>query len=112
MIDKKSAGMWPHRNRLDQATHRTPEKDPWWSVLAKPTLWLLTAGFALNGILMYGMTLWLPTIMHTYGKLSEVTIGFSSGLPFIASMLGIFYISRRSDKHGQERRLNTAYRLR
>lgn len=92
----------------EQASHVTPEKDPWWSVLAEPTVWLLTAGFALNGILMYGMTLWLPTIMHTYGKLGEVWIGFFSGLPFIASMLGIYYISRRSDKHGQERRLHAA----
>ncbi|WP_083438922.1 MFS transporter [Herbaspirillum autotrophicum] len=92
----------------EQATHQKTEKDPWWSVLTEPTVWLLTAGFALNGILMYGMTLWLPTIMHTYGKLSEVSIGFFSGLPFIASMLGIFYITRRSDKHGQERRLHAA----
>ncbi|MGT2509612.1 MFS transporter [Cupriavidus basilensis] len=92
----------------EQAAHQKQKADPWWSVLTEPTVWLLTTGFALNGILMYGMTLWLPTIMHTYGKLSEISIGLFSGLPFVASMLGIFYISRRSDSHGQERRWHAA----
>lgn len=92
----------------EQAAHKKPQVDPWWSVLTESTVWLLTAGFALNGILMYGMTLWLPTIMHTYGQLSEISVGVFSGLPFVASMFGIYYISRRSDHHDQERRWHAA----
>ncbi|VVE27037.1 MFS transporter [Pandoraea capi] len=100
---------WLQRElNAEQASHKKPEVDPWWSVLTEPTVWLLTAGFALNGILMYGATLWLPTIMRTYGTLGDFYIGVFSGLPFIASMFGIFYISRRSDKHGQERRWHAA----
>ncbi|WP_144639541.1 MFS transporter [Bordetella genomosp. 13] len=92
----------------EQAGYQKPETDPWWTVLAEPKVWLLTAGFGLNGVLMYGTTLWLPTIMRTYGQLGELWIGVFSGLPFVASMLGIYYISRRSDLHGQERRWHAA----
>ncbi|OZI38559.1 MFS transporter [Bordetella genomosp. 10] len=92
----------------EQAAYQKPEADPWWRVLGEPAVWFLTAGFALNGVLMYGTTLWLPTIMRSYGSLSEIWIGVFSGLPFVASMLGIFYISRRSDLHGQERRWHAA----
>jgi MFS family permease len=92
----------------EQAAFKKPEVDPWYSVLAEPVVWFLTIGFALNGILLYGTTLWLPTIMKSYGQLSEVMIGVFSGAPFVASMIGIWYVSQRSDKHGQERRLHAA----
>ena len=92
----------------EQAAYQKPETDPWWRVLSEPTVWLLTLGFALNGILMYGATLWLPTIMRSYGTLGDFSIGVFSGLPFVASIFGIYYISRRSDLHGQERRWHAA----
>jgi MFS family permease len=92
----------------EQAAFQKPEVDPWWSILAEPVVWFLTIGFALNGILLYGTTLWLPTIMKSYGQLSEFMIGLFSGAPFVASMIGIWYISTHSDKNGQERKLHAA----
>lgn len=92
----------------EQAGFKKPEVDPWWSILTEPVVWLLTIGFALNGVLLYGTTLWLPTIMKSYGQLSEFMIGVYSGAPFVASAVGIWYISQRSDKKGQERRLHAA----
>jgi sugar phosphate permease len=92
----------------EQASHRKSETDPWWTILSEPALWFLTLGFGLNNVLLYGATLWLPTVMKSYGELSEVMIGFFSGAPFVMSMFGIFYITNRSDKHGQERRLHAA----
>jgi MFS family permease len=92
----------------EQATYTKPEVDPWWTIFSEPAVWLLTIGFGLNTILLYGTTLWLPTVMKSYGQLSETTIGLLAGLPFVMSMLGIYYISRRSDRHGQERRWHAA----
>jgi MFS family permease len=92
----------------EQAAYRKPETDPWWSILTEPAVWFLTIGFALNGVLLYGTTLWLPTILKSYGQLSPFAIGLWSGVPFVASMLGIWYISYRSDRHNQERRLHAA----
>jgi cyanate permease len=92
----------------EQASHREAETDPWWTILSEPAVWLLTLGFGFNNVLLYGATLWLPTVMKSYGQLSEVMIGFFAGAPFVMSMFGIYYITRRSDKHGQERRLHAA----
>jgi len=92
----------------EQAAHKESETDSWMTIFNEPAVWLMTLGFGLNTILLYGLTLWLPTVMKSYGQLSETTIGFFSGAPFVMSMLGIYYISRRSDKHGQERRWHAA----
>jgi MFS family permease len=92
----------------EQAAYAQAESDPWWSIFSEPAVWLLTIGFGLNTILLYGTTLWLPSILKSYGTLSETTIGFLAGAPFVMSMLGIYYISRRSDRHGQERRWHAA----
>ncbi len=92
----------------EQAAYQKPEADPWWTIFNEPAVWLLTLGFGLNTILLYGTTLWLPSVMKSYGQLSEPVIGFFSGAPFVMSMLGIYYISRRSDRHGQERRWHAA----
>jgi len=92
----------------EQAAHKTPEVDPWWTIFSEPAVWLLTLGFGLNNVLLYGVTLWLPTIMKSYGQLNDFMIGVFSGAPFVMSMLGVLYITNRSDKHGQERRLHAA----
>ncbi|WP_051155345.1 MFS transporter [Noviherbaspirillum massiliense] len=92
----------------EQANYKKPEVDPWWTIFSEPAVWWLTAGFGLNTILLYGITLWLPTIMKSYGQLSETMIGLFAGAPFVMTMLGIYYISRRSDRHGQERRWHAA----
>ena len=92
----------------EQAAYAKPVADPWWSIFNEPAVWLMTVGFGLNTILLYGITLWLPTVLKSYHVLSETAIGFLAGAPFVMSMLGIYYISWRSDKHGQERRWHAA----
>ncbi len=93
---------------VEQANFAKPQHDPWWTIFNEPVVWLLTIGFGLNTILLYGATLWLPSVMKSYGQLGDTTIGFLSGAPFVMSMFGIYYISRRSDRHGQERRWHAA----
>lgn len=92
----------------EQKSHGATQADPWWKIFNEPAVWLLTLGFGLSSILLYGTTLWLPTILKSYSSLSEVTIGVLSGTPFLLAMLGVWYITRRSDKHNQERRLHAA----
>ncbi|GAB5097811.1 MFS transporter [Caballeronia sp. HLA56] len=92
----------------EQASYAKPDSDPWWTLFSEPAVWLLTLGFGFNTILLYGTTLWLPSVMKSYGQLSETAIGFLARAPFVMSMLGTYYISRRSDRHGQERRWHAA----
>ncbi|MFK3971494.1 MFS transporter [Pseudomonas sp. NPDC087358] len=91
----------------EQKSHGQTQADPWWKIFNEPAVWLLTLGFGLSSILLYGTTLWLPTILKSY-SLGEVTVGVLSGTPFLLAMLGVWYITRRSDRHNQERRLHAA----
>lgn len=92
----------------EQARHTEQKSDPWWTILRIPALWLMLAGYSLHSMLAYGFTLWLPTALKGYGTLSEFMVGFISGLPFLMTMVGIWYITRRSDRFNQERRLHAA----
>ncbi|QCR36400.1 MFS transporter [Nissabacter sp. SGAir0207] len=92
----------------EQAHHAEQKSDPWWTILRIPALWLMLAGYSLHSMLAYGFTLWLPTALKGYGTLSEFMVGFISGLPFLMTMVGIWYITRRSDRFNQERRLHAA----
>lgn len=92
----------------EQAHYVKEKSDPWWTILRIPALWLMLIGYSLHSMLAYGFTLWLPTALKGYGTLSEFMVGFISGLPFLMTMAGIWYITRRSDKFNQERRLHAA----
>lgn len=92
----------------EQKSHGETQSDPWWKIFNEPAVWFLTLGFGLSSILLYGTTLWLPTILKSYNALGEVTVGILSGAPFLMTMLGVWYITRRSDRHNQERRLHAA----
>ena len=92
----------------EQASYVKKESDPWWTILSIPSLWLMLIGYSLHSMLAYGFTLWLPTSLKSYGVLSEFEVGMISGIPFLMTMVGVWYIARRSDKFNQERRLHAA----
>lgn len=92
----------------EQANYVKEKSDPWWTILRIPALWLMLVGYSLHSMLAYGFTLWLPTALKGYGTLSEFMVGLISGLPFLMTMVGIWYITRRSDRFNQERRLHAA----
>ncbi|EFE94553.1 D-galactonate transporter [Serratia odorifera] len=92
----------------EQSGYVKETSDRWWTILRIPALWLMLIGYSLHSMLAYGFTLWLPTALKGYGTLSEFMVGFISGLPFLMTMVGIWYITRRSDKFNQERRLHAA----
>lgn len=92
----------------EQSNYVKEESDPWWTIFRIPALWLMLVGYSLHSMLAYGFTLWLPSALKGYGTLSEFMVGVISGLPFLMTMVGIWYITRRSDKYNQERRLHAA----
>lgn len=66
-------------------------------LLRRPVLWILAIGYI--GIFCGNATLgiWLPQIMHGHGVNLSV-IGFVSAVPPLAGVVGMTYLSRRSDK--------------
>jgi len=92
----------------EQAAHKDRNVDSWLTIFKEPFVWMLVLGFACSQIILYGLTLWLPTIFKANDRISSMMVGVLSGAPFIMSMLGIYYITSRSDKHNQERRWHAA----
>ncbi|MFL9933942.1 MFS transporter [Paraburkholderia sp. RL18-103-BIB-C] len=92
----------------EQAAYKDTKVDSWLAIFKEPSVWMLMIGFACSQIILYGLTLWLPTIFKSDNRISGMMVGVLSGAPFVMSMLGIYYITSRSDKHGQERRWHAA----
>ncbi len=92
----------------EQADHGSKEGESLLTVFKEPSVWLLMLGFSCSQIILYGLTLWLPTIFKSYDQISGMMVGFLSGAPFIMAMIGSYYITYRSDKHRQERRFHAA----
>ena len=92
----------------EQTTLRPETTAPWWTVLAEPAVWLTLAGFSLINLLISGYTLWLPSVLQSLGIASIEIVGWLSGAPFLMGMLGIYVITRHSDRNGQERRWHAA----
>lgn len=66
-------------------------------LLRRPVLWILAIGYI--GIFCGNATLgiWLPQIMHGHGVALSV-IGFVAAVPPLGGVVGMTYLSRRSDK--------------
>ena len=56
---------------------------------------------------MYGVTLWLPSVIRSLSGLSNFVTGLVAVLPFLATAIAMVLIGMRSDRTG-ERRWHTA----
>lgn len=84
------------------------QSDKWWTIFSEPSVWLTFLGGTLISQLIGAYQLWLPSLLKSLAPMSIETIGWLSGLPFLAGMAGIYLITRHSDRHGQERRWHAA----
>jgi len=71
-------------------------------------LYLTTAFFFIQ-IAAYGLIFYLPTIVATYlGQKVGLTVGLVTTIPWIASIIGIYFVTRWSDQSGNRRGLITS----
>jgi len=76
-----------------------------------PGLWFVNArlwGFALVyfglNTCTYGITLWLPTALHSLTGLSNFLLGLLSSVPYLAAAILMVLIGAHSDRTGERRR--------
>ncbi|RDV00603.1 MFS transporter [Trinickia dinghuensis] len=66
-----------------------------------------TLAFALSKFCVllsfFGITLWLPQIVKSFGNLDTFQIGFASALPYVFAALASIVIGRHSDKTGERK---------
>ena len=78
-----------------------------WKVLVSGRIWLLSAIYFAVSTTMYGITLWLPSVIRTISGLSYFWTGIVAVLPFLVTVVVMVAVGARSDK-ARERRWHLA----
>jgi ACS family tartrate transporter-like MFS transporter len=95
------------RLALEQQAEPTLQKSNFWQVLISPKIWMLSMVYFGVSTTMYGVTLWLPSVIRSLSGLSYFLTGLVSALPFLVTAVVMVAVGMRSDRKG-ERRWHTA----
>jgi MFS transporter, ACS family, tartrate transporter len=82
-------------------------QQPFWKVLLSPQLWLLSLVYFGVSTTMYGVTLWLPSVIRALSGLSYFWTGVVAVIPFVVTTVAMVVVGMHSDRTG-ERRWHTA----
>ena len=81
-----------------------PIANNWRQAFVNGQVWLLVLVYFLALIGLYGVALWLPTILQHLSSLGSVGVGFLGALPYIASVLALWLNAKHSDRTGERKR--------
>jgi MFS transporter, ACS family, tartrate transporter len=84
-----------------------PQKDSIWALLLSARIWLLSVVYFGVATCMYGVTLWLPTVIHALSQLSYFATGVVAAIPYVIAGVVMVAVGMSSDRSG-ERRWHTA----
>ena len=81
----------------EDAKRRAHSYSFWQALLSWKVLMLSVLEF---GLVManWGMSFWLPQIVKGFGGLSNLQVGFTSAIPFVAALIGMQLWARSSDR--------------
>src|SRR3954465_3630462 len=95
------------RLAAEQASESAPAPRDFWRVLVNLRIWLLSIVYFGVSTTMYGVTLWLPSVIRSVSGLSYFWTGALAVLPFLVTVVIMVLVGMRSDRTG-ERRWHTA----
>lgn len=78
-----------------------------WAVLLSARIWMLSFVYFGVSTTMYGVTLWLPSVIRAFSGLSYFWTGVVAVLPFLVAVVAMVLAGMHSDRTG-ERRWHTA----
>jgi MFS transporter, ACS family, tartrate transporter len=78
-----------------------------WKVLLSPRIWMLSLVYFGVSTTMYGVTLWLPSVIRALSGLSYFWTGLVAVIPFVITTVAMVLVGMHSDRTG-ERRWHTA----
>lgn len=116
LTDRPEAATWlKDRERswllekLAQEREAAPEqgRGGLWKVLTSPRVWALSVVYFGVSTTMYGVTLWLPTVIRAFSALSYAWTGAVAVIPFVVTTVVMVLVGMHSDRRG-ERRWHTA----
>lgn len=87
--------------RIDsEVTQReTVHRFAFWETMRNARVWLLTLVYFGQNVANYGLLLFLPTLIKSFGVSTEAT-GWLSALPFVFAAIAMIYWGLRSDHSG------------
>ena len=77
------------------------------SAIRNRQVWMLALVYFGVNTVSYGISLWLPKLIHSLSGVGELTIGMLSAIPYIAAAMAMVAVGLHSD-HSRERRWHTA----
>ncbi|HET7892122.1 MAG TPA: MFS transporter [Candidatus Sulfotelmatobacter sp.] len=95
------------RLAFEQQAESSVKKENIVEVLISPRIWMLSLVYFGVSTTMYGVTLWLPSVIRSLSGLSYVLTGLISALPFLLTAIAMVLVGMSSDR-ARERRWHTA----
>lgn len=92
---------------LEHQAEAAVPKSNFWAVLLSGRMWLLSLVYFGVSTTMYGVTLWLPSVIRSFSGLNYFWTGVVAVLPFLLTVVVMVLVGIRSDQTG-ERRWHTA----
>ena len=78
-----------------------------WQAVFSPRIWLLSMVYFGVATTMYGVTLWLPSVIRAFSGLSYFMTSLVAVIPFVVTTAAMVLVGMHSDRSG-ERRWHTA----
>jgi ACS family tartrate transporter-like MFS transporter len=91
----------------EQQAESVLKADSLWEVLLSPRIWMLSLVYFGVSTTMYGVTLWLPSVIRALSGLSYSRTGMVAVIPFVVTTVAMVLVGMSSDRTG-ERRWHTA----
>jgi ACS family tartrate transporter-like MFS transporter len=95
------------RLATEQRSEAAVSQKDFWKVLVSLRIWLLSVVYFGVSTTMYGLTIWLPSVIHYSSGLNYLWTSLINILPFFVTVIVMVLIGIRSDRVG-ERRWHTA----
>ena len=91
----------------EQRAEAAISRRDFWKVLISLRIWLLSMVYFGLSTTMYGLTIWLPSVIHYSSGLNYFWTSMVNVLPFLVTVIVMVLVGMRSDRVG-ERRWHTA----
>ncbi len=95
------------RLALEKSAESAVGAGGFWQVLVSPRIWALSLVYFGVSTTMYGVTLWLPSVIQSLSGLGNLATGLVAMLPFLVTAVAMVLVGMHSDRTG-ERRWHTA----
>ena len=74
-----------------------------WSVLISPRIWMLSLVYFGVSTTMYGVTLWLPSVIRSLSGLNYAMTGVAAMIPFVVTAIVMVLVGAHSDRTHERR---------